>query len=193
MAHINLLPWREELRKQRQKEFGVIVIIALLVMGGIVGAVHLQIQAMIQYQEARNTRLDQEIAALDQKIKEIKDLEKEKENLIARMRIVEQLQTSRPEVVHLFDELVNTVPEGIYLTRLEQKGRSITIDGYAQSNARVSSFMRALDGSEWLESPDLVRIQAVKRQGRDFGGMRLSEFSLKVSQSQPRQEGAEEG
>ena len=192
MAHINLLPWRAELRKQRQKEFGVIVVVALLVMAGVIGAVHLQIQAMIQYQEARNERLDQEIAALDRKIKEIKDLEKEKESLIARMRIVEQLQTSRPEVVHLLDELVKAVPEGIYLTRLEQEARSITIDGFAQSNARVSSFMRALDGSEWLENPDLVRIEAVKKQ-KDAGGMRLSEFSLKVKQAKPQEEEAEEG
>ncbi len=192
MAHINLLPWRAELRKQRQKEFGVIVVVAVLLMGGVIGAVHLQIQAMIQYQESRNDRLDQEIAALDRKIKEIKDLEKEKESLIARMRIVEQLQTSRPEVVHLLDELAKAVPEGIYLTQVDQQGRAITIDGFAQSNARVSSFMRALDGAERLDAPDLVRIEAVKK-GQDAGGMRLSEFSLKVKQAKPQEEEAEEG
>lgn len=193
MPHINLLPWREGLRKQRQKEFGVIVAVALLAMGGVIVAAHLQVQEMIGYQESRNQRIDQEIAALDRKIKEIQDLEKEKENLIARMRIVEQLQTSRPEVVHLFDELVKAVPEGIYLTRVEQKGAAITIDGYAQSNARVSSFMRALDGSEWLEKPDLVRIEAVKQQTRDTGGLRLSQFSLKVTQTKTKGDGAEEG
>lgn len=192
MARINLLPWREELRKRRQKEFGVMVGIAVVAMLGVIGLVHLQIDKMIQYQESRNQRLESEIATLNRKIAEIKNLEEEKQNLLARMQIVEQLQTSRPEVVHLFDELTKTLPEGVYLTSLEQKGKSLTLNGYAQSNARVSSFMRALDASEWLDNPDLKKIQAEERaQGRST--VRLSNFTLTAKQVRPGGEGDAEG
>lgn len=190
MARINLLPWREELRKKRQKEFGVMVGIAVLAMLMVVGLVHLQIDKMIQYQNARNQRLTDEIAKLDRKIAEIRNLEKEKQNLLARMQIVEQLQTSRPEVVHLFDELTKTLPEGVYLTSMVQKGKSLTLDGYAQSNARVSSFMRALDDSEWLDRPDLKKIQAEEiRQGTST--VRLSRFTLSATQVRPGAEATE--
>ena len=185
MPRINLLPWREELRKQRQKEFGVLAVLILLAMAGVVLLVHMQIEDIIRYQEQRNARLDAEIAVLDKKIAEIRDLEREKRNLIARMRIVEQLQTSRPEVVHLFDELAETVPEGVYLTRIAQQGRKVSLEGVAQSNARVSSFMRALDASPWLTDPDLQRIQAEERQSGG-GTIRLSRFSLSVQQVNPQ-------
>lgn len=191
MPNINLLPWREELRAQRQKEFGVMAVLAVLVMAGVVFLVKLQFDAMIDYQNQRNQYLDQEIAKLDKKIAKIKDLEREKQNLLARMRIVERLQTSRPEVVHLFDEMVATLPEGVYLTSLVQKGRIITLDGFAQSNARVSSFMRKLEGSTWLEQPDLKLIQSVSSAA--LGGVRLSKFKLSVKQTKPKNPEAEEG
>ncbi len=191
MPRINLLPWREELRKQKQKEFGIMVGLAGLAMVGIIFLVQVQIGQMIENQKRRNHFLDEEIAKIDKKIKEIKDLEKEKENLLARMNVVEQLQTSRPEVVHLFDELVTALPDGVYLTSLVQKGRSITLEGYAQSNARVSSFMRNLDNSPWLTSPDLKRIQAVTRS--DLGSVRLSRFTLVVTQTKPKAKGDEDG
>lgn len=184
MARINLLPWREELRKKRQKDFGITVGIAVVAMLAVVGLVHLQIDKMIEYQNARNQRLTSEIALLDRKIAEIKDLEKEKQNLLARMRIVERLQTSRPEVVHLFDELAEILPEGVYLTSLTQRGKSLSLDGYAQSNARVSSFMRALDGSEWLDRPDLKMIQAEETR-RGTTTVRLSKFTLSATQVRP--------
>ncbi len=187
MPRINLLPWREELRKQRQQEFGIMAAVAALLMGGIVAVAHIQVNAMIDYQNQRNEFLDKEVAKLDKKIKEIKDLEKEKENLLARMKIVEQLQTSRPEVVHLFDEMVTALPEGVYLTSLAQKKRKIALTGFAQSNARVSSFMRKLDASPWLESPDLQKIQSTQE-----GSVRVSKFSLSVKQSKPKKPKEEE-
>ncbi len=181
MPRINLLPWREELRKQRQQEFGIMAAVAALLMGGIVFLAHVQVNAMIGHQEQRNKMLDTEIAKLDKKIAEIRNLEKEKENLLARMKIVEQLQTSRPEIVHLFDEMVTALPEGVYLTSLAQTGRKVELKGFAQSNARVSSFMRKLDASPWLENPDLKKIQAIKK-----ASMRLSEFNLAINQAQPK-------
>ncbi len=190
MARINLLPWREELRKKRQKDFGITVGIAVVAMLAVVGLVHLQIDKMIDYQNMRNQRLAGEITLLDRKIAEIKDLEREKENLLARMRIVEQLQTSRPEVVHLFDELAKTLPEGVYLTSLTQRGKNLNLDGYAQSNARVSSFMRALDGSDWLDRPDLKMIQAEEMK-RGATSVRLSKFTLSATQVRPDAQQAE--
>ena len=190
MARINLLPWREELRKKRQKDFGIMVGIAVVAMLAVVGLVHLQIDKMIDYQNMRNQRLASEITLLDRKIAEIKDLEREKQNLLARMRIVEQLQTSRPEVVHLFDELTKTLPEGVYLTSLTQRGKNLNLDGYAQSNARVSSFMRALDGSDWLDRPDLKMIQAEETR-RGTTTVRLSKFTLSATQVRPDAQQAE--
>ncbi len=193
MPRIYLLPWREELRKQRQKEFGIMAGLAVVLMGAVVALAHMQFAAMIEYQNRRNEFLQQEIAKLDIKIKEIRELEKEKENLLARMRIVEQLQTSRPEVVHLFDEMVTSLPEGVYLTALKQNGRLVNLQGYAQSNARVSSFMRKLEASAWLQNPDLKEIRAQVKQAAGASDVRLSKFSLDVSQASPKAGQDEQG
>jgi type IV pilus assembly protein PilN len=182
MPRINLLPWRAALRKQRQREFVTLVGLTALAMAGVVALGHFQVETWIEGQNARNAFLDAEIAKLDKKIQEIKDLEKEKENLLARMRIVEQLQTSRPEVVHLFTELVQTLPEGVYLSGISQKDRTVTLDGMAQSNARVSSFMRNIDNSAWLGVPDLKRIQAVAKKDDP---QKLSQFQMSVGQTNP--------
>lgn len=183
MPRINLLPWRAELRKQRQREFAATTGIAALAMAGVVALAHYQVELWIDGQDLRNRFLDGEIATLDKKIKEIQNLEKEKSDLLARMRIVEELQTSRPEIVHLFTELVTTLPEGVHLTKLVQQGRSITMNGVAQSNARVSSLMRNLDASAWLSRPDLKKIQAA--QGSDKDAVRESQFTLVVTQTNP--------
>ena len=183
MPRINLLPWRAELRKQRQREFISLAGITALAMAAVVALAHYQVEFWIEDQNARNAFLDSEIARLDKKILEIKELEKEKENLLARMRIVEQLQTSRPEVVHLFTEVVTSLPEGVYLTAVSQKDRNVTLEGFAQSNARVSSFMRNLDTSPWLSVPDLKRIQAFI--GKEAGSPRLSQFQMIVTQTNP--------
>lgn len=178
MAHINLLPWREELRAQKNKNFYTLIGVAAAAMVAIVAAVHLQIQSDIDHQNRRNGLLQKEIQIVDGKIEEIKDLEKKKQQLISRMEIIEQLQSNRPEVVHLFDELAHLVPDGLYMRSVSQKSRLLTIKGVAQSNARVSAFMRALDQSIWFEEPNLLVIRAQKK-----GFERAREFTLIVKQA----------
>ena len=160
MAHINLLPWREELRKERNKDFYTVMGLAVGLMIVIIAAVHLQIQSEIDYQNRRNSFLQNEIKLVESQINEINDLEKKKQQLISRMEIIERLQSNRPEVVHLFDELAHLVPDGLYLASIAQKERLLTIKGIAQSNARVSAFMRNLDQSIWFDEPNLLVIKA---------------------------------
>ncbi|MDH3353613.1 MAG: PilN domain-containing protein [Chromatiales bacterium] len=185
MARINLLPWREELRNQRNKDFYTLIGLAAGLMLVIVAAVHLQIQSEIDYQNRRNGLLQKEIMLVESKIAEIKDLEKKKQKLLSRMEIIEQLQSNRPEVVHLFDELVHLVPDGLYLQSLAQNSRLLTIKGVAQSNARVSAFMRALDQSIWFDEPNLLVIKA-ETKGID----RSREFTLLVKQARQSQDGS---
>ena len=168
MAHINLLPWRDQLRKERQQRFFITLAIAAVVTGLAVAAVHFHIQMMIDFQDSRNKRLEQEIAVADKRIKEIQQLEKRKADLIARMQIIESLQASRPEAVHVFDELVQTIPDGVHLNSFAYKGKGVSLNGEAQSNARVSTYMRNLDGSPWFNNPRLLQI---RKQGviRNFG------------------------
>lgn len=194
MPHINLLPWRVELRQQRNKEFGLTATVGVLVMAAVLAIVHLHFQSRIQHQNHRNGFLEANIASLDRRIKEIQQLDDEKQRLLARMQIIQRLQSSRPEVVHLFDELVQTLPEGVYYTRIQQKGRILNIHGVAQSNARVSSLMRQLESSEWLENPSLVEIKADMRKAKgDDQGIRLSNFQLNVSQEDPNKSATEGG
>lgn len=180
MAHINLLPWREEERKRKKKEFIAIVggAAALMCVAGLV--MHLFIAGMISHQESRNAYLQSEIKKVEAKIKEISELESKKDQLIARMRVIENLQSNRPEVVHLFDEMVRIVPEGLYFQSVEQKGRNLSIKGRAQSNARVSAFMRGLEGSDWFDAPQLSVISTKQEK---TGKSR--EFSLTVNQAAP--------
>lgn len=180
MAHVNLLPWREAQRKQKKQEFFIIVGAFVGLMALIVGAVHFYMASLIDNQTLRNTTLKNEIALVEKKIKEIKDLEKQKEQLIARMRVIEDLQSNRPEVVHLFDELSKITPEGMYIETLKQKGRKIEITGNAESNARVSAFMRALEESPWFKTPALDVINT-----KSTGTRKDRTFTLKVSQDSP--------
>lgn len=181
MPRINLLPWREELRSQRRTEYltalGMTAVFAAAVWFGI----HLYFQELIEYQESRNAFLSAEISKLDKKIEEIRQLEKEKESLIARMKAIETLQTSRPIIVHLFDELVTTLPEGVYLKEVSQNGDSVTIKGVAQSNARVSNYMRNVESSEWLKDPKLSIIQS-----KTENGSRIADFTLTLKQTKPK-------
>ncbi|HSQ06765.1 MAG TPA: PilN domain-containing protein [Chromatiaceae bacterium] len=179
MARINLLPWREAERKRRQQEFAVAAGFSLGVAVLLALATHWHVEGLIEAQRGRNQFLQTEIAALDVKIKKIKDLETTKANLIARMNIIQQLQESRPGVVHLFDELVVTIPDGVYLTRVEQSGRSVIVDGQAQSNARVSALMRNIEASAWIGSPSLQLIE-----NKDQTGTGLSRFRLRFDQRQ---------
>ena len=189
MSRINLLPWRDELRKRREKEFIITAVIAALLMGGVVLGVDLHYESRIAYQNQRNSFIETEIAALDNKIGEIENLKKERDRLIARTKVIQNLQAGRPEIVHVFDELVSTLPDGVYYTRVSQSGRSLNLQGVAQSNARVSSLMRSLDASTWFENPSLVEIKADPQKDNS---VRLSTFSLNVSQLTKKNEGEEQ-
>lgn len=191
MPHINLLPWREEQRTQRNKDFSVTCFVFAIIAGLAVGSVHYWYSKQLENQTSRNDYIKTEIAKLDEKIKTIKDLDAEKERLLARMQIIQQLQASRPEIVHVFDEIVTTLPEGIFYKKIVQKGRSLTLSGVAQSNARVSSLMRNLENSSYLDQPALQVIIRPKGALKE-GELRLSDFTLNVSQTKIKKKGEDE-
>jgi len=164
VAKINLLPWRQELRKEQQRQFLTIMSLSVvLVIVGIL-AVHLQYARLIGKQEDRNAFLTKHIKQVEAEIKEIDALAEKKDNLLARMEIIQKLQRNRPEMVRLFDELVRVLPEGVHLSALQQTGRGLKMDGIAQSNARVSAFMRNIDDSDWLADPRLEIIKVGKSE-----------------------------
>jgi len=160
MPQINLLPWRQEQRKERQRQFFTIMVMSVALMVLIILASHLQINRMINTQESRNSFITKIIEGVDTQLTEIKNLETEKQRLLDRMKIIQQLQRNRPEVVRLFDDLARTVPNGIYLKKVKQQTKGMSIEGFAQSNARVSSFMRNLDGSKSMKNPNLSVIKS---------------------------------
>ena len=189
MAHINLLPWREKLRKQRQREFGLLVLGALLItVGGMAYWGFGYVQGMIDHQRDRNRFLENEIAKVDKEIREIRELESTRQKLIARMKVIEDLQVSRPQIVHLFDELVTVVPDGAYLTKMVQRERNLVLDGMAQSNARVSTYMRNIEASPWLNDPKLRIIENKEKDRSDVG---RNTFQLDLVQVVPKGESAE--
>ena len=187
MAHINLLPWREELRKQKQREFGLIAVGSVVIAGLIVLLSHLHVDGMINDQNHRNTFLQNEITVLNQRIGRIQELEAMKQDLLARMNVIQELQSSRPESVHLLDELVRTIPDGVYLNKFTQRDRGLAMEGAAQSNARVSDYMRNIDSSEWFTGPRLNLIKTTEVNRR-----RIANFSLRGSQKAPKPINAEE-
>ncbi|PBJ82835.1 fimbrial protein [Lysobacteraceae bacterium NML93-0399] len=160
MSRINLLPWRAERRKQRQKEFGAMVGIAAAVGVALWFLVNMYYNAQIDGQNERNAFLQQQIAAVDSQITEIEALESQRARLLARKAVIEELQGNRSQMVHLFDQLVRTIPDGVLLTSLKQEGQSLTLEGRSQSNARVSTYMRSLDASGWMTNPQLSVIEA---------------------------------
>jgi len=182
MTRINLLPWREALRAERQRNFMVALGVTALVAFAIVGAVHLFMEQQLSRQQQRNAYLNNQIAVVNSKLGKIRKLEAERRALLDRMNIIQRLQTTRPEIVHLFDEIPRRLPDGVYLKSLKQSGNSVTIDGVAQSNARVSSFMRNLDRSEWFSNP---RLEVVKTVEGANSGQRLAEFTLKFTEVNP--------
>lgn len=177
MPRINLLPWREELRQKRKKDFFVALACAALAGGGVIYASKWVIQQRIDNQQARNGVLQEEIRQLDEQIEEIRGLENQKERLVARMRIIEELQQSRPLVVHLFDELVEALPEGANYTNVKQEGARIELNGVASSTTRVATLMRSIEGSDWLSTPELGSIQATST-----GANRASAFEVSARQ-----------
>ena len=190
MPRINLLPWRESERKRKRQEFFLSIGAAIATAGLVVLVGRWQMSASIEHQQQRNQILNDAIAQLDKQIQEILGLENQKRKLLARMEIIETLQRSRPEIVHVFDEIVRTLPEGVYLTYLKQTGTRIELRGVAQSSTRVSAFMRNIDGSQWLADPSL---QVVETKGRDAG--RGAEFTLFANQRSqvPPEDEAEAG
>jgi len=181
MARINLLPWREELRKEKQQEFFVMLGVIAVLAAAVWGVIHFYYSQRIEAQELRNKYMNDQIALLDKKIKQIKKLQKDKQRLLDRMHAIEQLQSNRPLIVHFFDDLINDLPEGVSVTQIKQSGHNIIIQGEAQSNARVSSFMRNLEASKWLKDPKLDVIQAV-----NTSGVRVSKFTLRLKQVVPK-------
>ena len=186
MPRINLLPWREEERKKRQREFGVAM------AGGVVAAIAVVLLTMFAYsqmisdQEARNARLTAEIKELEKSIEEIDGLERQKERLLARMEIIEQLQKSRPEIVHLFDEIARQLPEGVYLDGMKQTGARVELRGVAQSSTRVSALMRQVDESEWMTDPEVERVETTQS-----GASRQAEFVVYLKQVSSTDDGEE--
>jgi type IV pilus assembly protein PilN len=189
MAHINLLPWREELRKEQKKQFSILSLLTVVLGGLVVLYAHLHIGGLLDDQNARNEYLKTETAALDQRIKEIKDLETTRAKLQARINIIQQLQRSRPSVVHLFDELARTLPNGVYLTGIAQKDLGVTVTGVSQSNARVSAFMRNVEDSKWIGSPklDVISSKSQDQQARS------NDFTLLVTQTDKDKDDATDG
>ena len=165
MPRINLLPWRDAQRKERKLAFLVALGVAALATGVTAFAAYLMYGSMIEAQQRRNNNLRAAIKTLDHEIEEINNLESAKQKFIARMEIIEKLQRSRPEIVHVFDEIVRTLPEGVYLTSVKQSGMRLKFEGIAQSSTRVSSFMRNIDGSQWLRNPGLEVVQTTKGSG----------------------------
>lgn len=173
MIRINLLPHRAEKRRARQLQFVVLSVISLVLGALIVGFVHVAISTQISYQERRNAYLTQQISILDKQIEEIKKLREQTQSLLSRKNVVENLQATRSDVVHLLDQMLRILPDGVHLKSLKQTGYKISLVGYAQSNARVSTLMRSIEDSPWLDTPTLIEIHAATA-----GGMRVSEFSL---------------
>jgi len=188
MARINLLPWREERRKARQKEF--IGMLGLAVAAGVLLSflIYSFYSGRISSQTARNEYLRGEITKVDGQIKEIEALDQKKSKLLARKEVIEQLQSNRSQMVHLFDSLVRTIPDGVALTGIKQEGDILTLSGRSQSNARVSTYMRNLESSGWMTNPDLNVIEA--KEGNP--GLPY-EFNLKVKLANPNAPKDEDG
>ena len=181
MARINLLPWREQLREERKQRFLIALGGVLLVSGGLVFLGDQYFSSAIENQSARNDFLRKEIAVLDARIKEISELKTRRQQLLERMKIIQDLQGNRPIIGRVFDQLVRTLPDGVYYTGLKMNGHTIAIAGAAESNNRVSNLMRNLDASDWLTSPNLTEVKAITQGAVD----QANTFQLTVQQTQP--------
>jgi type IV pilus assembly protein PilN len=184
-VRINLLPHREQKRIARQRQFVSLAVMLSILALGVVGLVHFVLATRIEQQNARNLLLKTEIAKLDDQIKEIDKLREQISQVLARKQVVETLQATRNEAVHLIDQLVRQLPDGIYLKSVRQTGTKVTVVGYAQSNARVSTLMRNIEGSPWLGAPELVEIKLVPMPGQapartPAQAEKINEFTLNL-------------
>lgn len=187
MTRINLLPWRDTLKKEREIRFGIITGISIGLALLVILGVHLYMESTISYQKQRNKFLETEIQKAEDQIAEIEALDQQKQRLIERMNVIQELEESRPMVVHLFDELVKRIPNGVYFTSMKQKGNKITLEGIAQSDARVSSLMANIESSLWLTSPKIYSIESKEDTNRTSQTKRsMSEFKLEVTQTAPK-------
>jgi type IV pilus assembly protein PilN len=188
MPRINLLPWREEHRQKRQRDFLISLAAAFVAGVAAIALINLSYSNRIDHQSDRNEKIEAEIVKLQLAITEIDGLERQKERLLARMEIIEQLQRSRPEIVHLFDEMVRRLPEGVYLTGMKQTGARVEIKGVAQSSTRVSALMRLMDASEWMSDPDVVKVETT-----EVGPSRQAEFVVNIKQVGKTDDQGDEG
>lgn len=182
MTRINLLPWREERRQELKQQFFIVLAGAVLIGAGLVYLGNMNVQSRIDYQSQRNQFIQNETKKLEDQIREIKELEKKRESLIERMKVIQDLQGNRPVIVKVFDELARTVPDGVYYQEVKATGEVLAITGYAESNNRVSNLMRNLDASELFESPNLSKVQSASKEKA------VNEFDLTVKRQKPASE-----
>ncbi|MDV2080203.1 PilN domain-containing protein [Marinobacter xestospongiae] len=186
MAKINLRPWREELRAEKQQQFVVMILGAAIIAAGLAFLWKSDMESRIANQQSRNAYLETAMKDLDSQIKEIESLRRKRDELLARMQVIQDLQGKRPVIVRVFDELVRTLPDGVYYRSLVRRGDTLQLVGMSESNSRVSGLMRSFDGSEWFTSPNLSNVSS---EGSSKAG--YSEFNLSVKQQSPDSEGEE--
>ncbi|WP_203301696.1 PilN domain-containing protein [Marinobacter sediminum] len=183
MAKINLRPWREELRAEKQKQFVVMILGAAIVAGGLVFLWKSDMDSRIAYQQSRNAYIETATKKLDQQIREIESLKQKRDELLARMQVIQDLQGKRPVIVRVFDELVRTLPDGLYYTDLKRAGDRVSIVGMAESNSRISTLMRQFEESLWFANPNLSNVSAADSRRAGY-----SQFNLSVQQKTPEPE-----
>ncbi len=181
MTKINLLPWREELRKQKKQEFFTVLVGMVIIGALLVFSANTLIAGKISHQDGRNQYLSTEIKKLDDKIKEIKNLQARRNQLVERMKVIQNLQGNRPVVVHLLDELTRTIPDGVYYTKATRTGNKLTLEGLAETNNKISKLMRNLDNSVWFSNPNLSTVN-----NKEVGGKPVNAFVLSVNQVLPK-------
>ncbi|MCK2149803.1 MULTISPECIES: PilN domain-containing protein [Marinobacter] len=183
MAKINLRPWREELRAEKQKQFVVMILGAAIVAGGLVFLWKSDMDSRIAYQQSRNAYIETATKKLDQQIREIESLKQKRDELLARMQVIQDLQGKRPVIVRVFDELVRTLPDGLFYTDLKRAGDRVSIVGMAESNSRISTLMRQFEESQWFANPSLSNVSAADSRRAGY-----SQFNLSVQQKTPEPE-----
>ncbi|MCS5671090.1 PilN domain-containing protein [Marinobacter sp.] len=184
MAKINLRPWREELRAEKQKQFVVMLLGAAITAGGLVFLWKSDMDSRIAYQQSRNAYIETATKKLDEQIREIQSLKRKRDELLARMKVIQDLQGKRPVIVRVFDELVRTLPDGLFYTQLKKTGEKVDIIGMAESNSRISSLMRQFEDSDWFANPNLSNVSAADNRRAGY-----SQFNLSVQQKTPEPEG----
>jgi type IV pilus assembly protein PilN len=193
MPHINLLPWREAARQERQRQFAVIAVGAAVLAVLAIVFVHLQFSGMIDTQKGRNQFMEKQIEEVNKQIAEIKTLKDDKKALLARMEVIQKLQRSRPEVVHLFEEISKATPKGVFLLNTVRNGKKLAIEGVADSNDSVSAFMRQLNASPWLSNPRLSVIESNKSGYKDASWFKLDVDQVDYVEPEQQANASKEG